>query len=182
MFCFFGEGGGRAIETRRLRLLALGARGGARRRAQPHASGPPPCPLPEQVGPDEHTICALSGGVDSTVAATLVHKVLGDRLHCVFVDHGLLRFKVCSVAHAHARTLVPAHAPRKLACGCRSSVCSSLEAATSHLQEQRRNTNTSRPPPARRRPSASWRRSRSTCTCPWCASTTAPRCSPSSRA
>jgi GMP synthase PP-ATPase subunit len=32
--------------------------------------------------------------VDSTVAATLVHKVLGERLHCVFVDHGLLRFKV----------------------------------------------------------------------------------------
>ena len=42
----------------------------------------------------EHVICALSGGVDSTVAATLVHKVLGDRLHCVFVDNGLLRYKV----------------------------------------------------------------------------------------
>ena len=39
-------------------------------------------------------ICALSGGVDSTVAATLVHKVLGVRLHCVFVDNGLLRYKV----------------------------------------------------------------------------------------
>ena len=39
-------------------------------------------------------ICALSGGVDSTVAATLVHQVLGDRLHCVFVDNGLLRYKV----------------------------------------------------------------------------------------
>ena len=47
-----------------------------------------------QVGPDEHVICALSGGVDSTVAATLVHQVVGDRLHCVFVDNGLLRFKV----------------------------------------------------------------------------------------
>lgn len=47
-----------------------------------------------QVGPEQHAICALSGGVDSTVAATLVHKVLGDRLHCVFVDHGLLRYKV----------------------------------------------------------------------------------------
>lgn len=45
----------------------------------------------EAVGPDEHAICALSGGVDSTVAATLVHKALGDRLHCVFVDNGLLR-------------------------------------------------------------------------------------------
>jgi GMP synthase PP-ATPase subunit len=47
-----------------------------------------------QVGPTQHAICALSGGVDSTVAATLIHKVLGDRLHCVFVDHGLLRYKV----------------------------------------------------------------------------------------
>jgi GMP synthase (glutamine-hydrolysing) len=38
--------------------------------------------------------------VDSTVAATLVHKVLGDRLHCVFVDHGLLRYKVGRKARA----------------------------------------------------------------------------------
>ena len=36
-------------------------------------------------------ICALSGGVDSTVAATLVHRAIGDRLSCVFVNHGLLR-------------------------------------------------------------------------------------------
>lgn len=43
------------------------------------------------VGPEDHVICALSGGVDSTVAATLVHKAIGDRLHCVFVDNGLLR-------------------------------------------------------------------------------------------
>lgn len=54
---------------------------------------PPPSPSP-QVGPTDHVICALSGGVDSTVAATLVHRVLGDRLHCVFVDNGLLRYKV----------------------------------------------------------------------------------------
>ncbi|GIL72048.1 hypothetical protein Vretimale_551 [Volvox reticuliferus] len=46
----------------------------------------------QQVGPEEHAICALSGGVDSTVAATLIHRVLGDRLHCVFVDNGLLRY------------------------------------------------------------------------------------------
>ncbi|KAF5180360.1 GMP synthase [glutamine-hydrolyzing]-like [Thalictrum thalictroides] len=45
------------------------------------------------VGAKDHVICALSGGVDSTVAATLVHKAIGDRLHCIFVDNGLLRFK-----------------------------------------------------------------------------------------
>ncbi|CAM8884444.1 unnamed protein product [Rhodiola kirilowii] len=44
------------------------------------------------VGPDDHVICALSGGVDSTVAATLVHRAIGERLHCVFVDNGLLRY------------------------------------------------------------------------------------------
>ncbi len=36
-------------------------------------------------------ICALSGGVDSTVAAVLTHKAIGDQLNCIFVDHGLLR-------------------------------------------------------------------------------------------
>jgi GMP synthase (glutamine-hydrolysing) len=44
----------------------------------------------EQVG-DKEIICALSGGVDSAVAAALVHKAVGDQLTCVFVDHGLLR-------------------------------------------------------------------------------------------
>ncbi len=44
----------------------------------------------ERVG-DEKIICGLSGGVDSSVAAVLVHKALGDKLTCVFVDHGLLR-------------------------------------------------------------------------------------------
>ena len=53
---------------------------------------------PLQVGPEEHVICALSGGVDSTVAATLVHQVLGARLHCVFVDNGLLRLHVRACA------------------------------------------------------------------------------------
>jgi GMP synthase (glutamine-hydrolysing) len=44
----------------------------------------------EQVG-DGRVICGLSGGVDSSVAALLVHKAIGDQLTCVFVDHGLMR-------------------------------------------------------------------------------------------
>ncbi|HEY0533759.1 MAG TPA: glutamine-hydrolyzing GMP synthase [Actinoplanes sp.] len=44
----------------------------------------------EQVG-DKQVICGLSGGVDSAVAAALVHRAIGDQLTCVFVDHGLLR-------------------------------------------------------------------------------------------
>jgi GMP synthase (glutamine-hydrolysing) len=45
----------------------------------------------DQVGPDGRVICGLSGGVDSSVAAVLIHEAIGDRLACVFVDHGLLR-------------------------------------------------------------------------------------------
>ncbi len=40
---------------------------------------------------DKKVLCALSGGVDSSVAAILVHKAIGDNLTCIFVDHGLLR-------------------------------------------------------------------------------------------
>ena len=47
--------------------------------------------IQETVGPEGHVICGLSGGVDSAVAATLVHRAIGDRLTCIFVDHGLLR-------------------------------------------------------------------------------------------
>ena len=46
--------------------------------------------IKDQVG-DGHVICGLSGGVDSAVAAALVHAAIGPRLHCIFVDSGLLR-------------------------------------------------------------------------------------------
>ena len=46
--------------------------------------------LKEQIG-DHHVIMALSGGVDSTVAATLISKAIGNRLHGIFVDNGVLR-------------------------------------------------------------------------------------------
>jgi GMP synthase (glutamine-hydrolysing) len=46
--------------------------------------------IKETVG-DQQVICGLSGGVDSSVAAVLLHKAIGDQLTCVFVDHGLLR-------------------------------------------------------------------------------------------
>jgi GMP synthase (glutamine-hydrolysing) len=44
-----------------------------------------------KVEPGDHVICGLSGGVDSSVAAVLCHRALGDRLTCIFVDNGLLR-------------------------------------------------------------------------------------------
>lgn len=46
--------------------------------------------LREQIG-EEHVIMAISGGVDSTVAAVLLYKAIGKQLHCIFVDNGLLR-------------------------------------------------------------------------------------------
>ncbi len=45
----------------------------------------------KQVGPNDRVICGLSGGVDSSVVAAMLHKAIGDRLACIFVDNGLLR-------------------------------------------------------------------------------------------
>ncbi len=46
--------------------------------------------LRDRIG-NKKVLCALSGGVDSSVASSLVHKAIGDQLYCIFVDHGLLR-------------------------------------------------------------------------------------------
>lgn len=45
----------------------------------------------KKVGPDDLVVMGLSGGVDSSVAATIIDRAIGDRLHCIFVDNGLLR-------------------------------------------------------------------------------------------
>ena len=71
----------------------------------------------EQVG-DEEVILGLSGGVDSSVAAALIHRAIGERLTCVFVDHGLLRLNEAQLVmemfagRLHARVVhVDAAAP-----------------------------------------------------------------------
>src|SRR5699024_3100949 len=46
--------------------------------------------IQETVG-DRKVLCGLSGGVDSSVVAALIHRAIGDQLTCIFVDHGLLR-------------------------------------------------------------------------------------------
>ncbi len=57
-------------------------------------------PTPPRPGPDGNVICALSGGVDSAVAAALVHRAVGDRLTCIYVDHGLMRKKESELLRA----------------------------------------------------------------------------------
>ena len=54
---------------------------------------------------NSHVIAALSGGVDSTVASVLVHKAVGDRLHCFFIDHGLLRLGEREEVESYLRSL-----------------------------------------------------------------------------
>ncbi|MCL1920053.1 MAG: glutamine-hydrolyzing GMP synthase [Kiritimatiellaeota bacterium] len=59
--------------------------------------------LKQRIGA-ERVILGLSGGVDSAVAAVLLHKAVGDRLHCIFVDNGLLRFNEVGQVEERLRT------------------------------------------------------------------------------
>ena len=73
-----------------LRNFVLGI-AGARRRGRRRASSTRPSRGSAHALGDGKVICALSGGVDSAVAATLVHRAVGDQLTCIYVDHGLMR-------------------------------------------------------------------------------------------
>jgi GMP synthase (glutamine-hydrolysing) len=53
-----------------------------------------------KVGRDERVICGLSGGVDSSVVAALLHRAIGERLACIFVDNGLLRTGEAEAVHS----------------------------------------------------------------------------------
>lgn len=55
--------------------------------------------IQQQVGAEEQVILGLSGGVDSAVTALLLHRALGQRLHCIFVDNGLLRWQEAEQVH-----------------------------------------------------------------------------------
>ena len=65
--------------------------------------------IKEQVG-SARVVCGLSGGVDSTVAASLIHRAIGDRLQCIFVDNGLLRLNEAQqVVERYKKLKLPVH-------------------------------------------------------------------------
>ena len=120
-----GQGAARALRARDLRLRAAGAIGNiiedaiARVRAQ--------------VGKGK-VLLGLSGGVDSSVVAALLHKAIGDQLTCVFVDHGLLRLNEGDAGHGDLRRQPRREGhPRR----CRASA-SSTRCAARPIPEKKR--------------------------------------------
>ena len=73
-------------------------------------------------------VCALSGGVDSTVAALILHRAVGDQLTCIFVDNGVLRLDEEVKAEAVERTACPLMLPNSAvnARGSSKGLCNSL--------------------------------------------------------
>jgi GMP synthase (glutamine-hydrolysing) len=61
--------------------------------------------LRERVG-QSRVICGVSGGIDSTVVAVLLHRAIGDQLHCIFIDNGLLRAGECDEVEAFFRDVL----------------------------------------------------------------------------
>ena len=88
-----------------------------------------------QVGPADRVVCGLSGGVDSAVAATLVHRAIGARLTCIFVDHGLLR---AGEAEQVVETFERHQGMRLVAVDAKEAFLSDLEGVTDPEEKRKR--------------------------------------------
>ena len=88
-----------------------------------------------QVGPADRVVCGLSGGVDSAVAATLVHRAIGARLTCIFVDHGLLR---AGEAEQVVETFERHQGMRLVAADAKEAFLSDLEDVTDPEEKRKR--------------------------------------------
>ncbi len=117
----------------------------------------------KQVGKGR-VICGLSGGVDSAVAAVLIHEAIGEQLTCVFVDHGLLRLdearegrRRCSAAATTSRWCTST--PRSMFLGALAGVDRPRSQAQDHRQAVHRRVRGRGEEDRRRR--ISWRRARS---------------------